>query len=448
MLNRDAALIWKALPLMVATVLLLSGCKEDSAPPTWHQDIAPFVSEHCSACHNHEDDFSFPLTAYDEVEPLASWMLTKMLGGESPPYFMPPFGARDTEECSPPAPWKDDNRPNNDEIERFAAWVDAGSPEGDEATAAPITPPAVRHLTGDTIETYAISGVTFPEGLLDDQYLCFPIELNRSEDSWVTGLEVLPDNSEVVHHVVVFTDPLGEGTALAGSEGNYPCFGGSQVSNSTVLFAWAPGGQPLDLGAEMGSPISANGQFVVQMHYHPTGTEAADATEVAVRWSNSAPTKTAEMRVFGGILEPHTNSQNWEAPPFSVPAGAINHVETWTQDLEVPPGADARLFAVFPHMHLAGTDIKISIERAGDDLCLSHHPTWDFEWQRTYLYDGEFNELPRLEVGDRLSVRCTFNNSESNPMLMEYIDAESISDVGVGEDTFDEMCAVILGVSY
>jgi hypothetical protein len=33
-------------------------------------------------------------------------------------------------------------------------------------------------------------------------------------------------------------------------------------------------------------------------------------------------------------------------------------------------------------------------------------------------------------------------------MLMEYIDAESISDVGVGEDTFDEMCAVILGVSY
>ncbi len=81
-------------------------------------------------------------------------------------------------------------------------------------------------------------------------------------------------------------------------------------------------------------------------------------------------------------------------------------------------------------------------------LQLSHHPTWDFEWQRTYLYDGEFNELPRLEVGDRLSVRCTFNNSESNPMLMEYIDAESISDVGVGEDTFDEMCAVILGVSY
>lgn len=431
---------------LLASAMLFSGCQE--AGPTWHQDVAPFVSDHCARCHNHDDNFTFPLTTYDEVEPLAPWMLTKMRGDDSPPYFMPPFGARDTEECSPPAPWKDDNRPTQDEIDRFAAWVDDGTPEGDEATAAPITPPGVLHLTGDSIETYSISGTTLPDGLLDDQYRCFPLAPNRSTDSWVTGLEVLPDNGDVVHHVVVFTDPLGEGTALAGAEGNYPCFGGPGVTDTSVLFAWAPGGQPLDLGTGMGSPVPENGQFVVQMHYHPTGDEASDATQLAVRWSDSQPEKTAEMRVFGGVLEPHTNSPNWEDPPFSVPAGATNHVETWTQDLPVPAGVDVRLFAVFPHMHLAGVDIKISIERDGDDLCLSHHPTWDFEWQRTYLYDGEFSDLPQLASGDRLSIRCTFNNSDSNPMLMEYIDADSIDEVGVGEDTFDEMCTAIIGVAY
>lgn len=440
--------------LVMLCLLALASCNSEDgappngAPPTWHQDIAPFVSKHCASCHNNDNGFAFPLTSFSEVEPLASWMLIKMQGADSPPYFMPPFGARDTEECIPPAPWKDDNRPTDAELDTFAAWVEAGTPEGDEATAAPIIPPEVRHLTGADIETYAISGTTLPDGLLDDQYLCFPIDPARTADSWVTGLEVLPDNTAVVHHVVVFTDPLAEGPALAGAEGSYPCFGGPSVSDTAVLFAWAPGGQPMELADEIGALLPANGRFVVQMHYHPTGSMATDATSVAVRWATAEPSRTAEMRVFGGVLEPSTISQNWEDPPFSVPANAPHHVETWVQDLQIPIGVDVRLFAVFPHMHLAGTDIKVSIDRAGGDVCLSHNPRWDFEWQRTYLYDGEFAELPQLQPGDALRIRCTFNNSESNPILMKYIDEAAISDVGVGEDSFDEMCTAIIGVVY
>ena len=72
--------------------------KSDTAllGPTWHQDIAPYVALQCAGCHNNEDNFAFPLTTFEESAPLAPWMLEKMEGSDSPPYFMPPFAARDS----------------------------------------------------------------------------------------------------------------------------------------------------------------------------------------------------------------------------------------------------------------------------------------------------------------------------------------------------------------
>ena len=431
-----------------AALTACSSEEEPSADPTWHQDIAPFVADHCGSCHNNEDDFTFSLTDYEGVKPLASWMLTKMLGDEYPPYIMPPFGALDTEECSPPAPWKDDPRPTEEELAMFSDWVDAGMPEGDSADAAPIDAPETRHLSGDKVETYTIAGVTISEEEEEDQYLCFPIELEQSGNSWITGLEVLRDNADIVHHAVVFSDPNGESSDLAGEDGSYPCFGSAGVTGSTVLFAWAPGADPFELGEDMGIQVPDGGQLVVQMHYHPSGEQESDATQLAVQYAESAPKRQASMFVYGGIFPDSATSQKWESPPFEIPANAANHEEIWVEDLEIPSGIDLRLFSVFPHMHLAGTEIRISIERDNGETCLSHNPAWDFEWQLTYLYDAPFEELPRLLPGDKIRVECRYNNSDSNPILSDYIDPEDIDNIEVGEDTFNEMCVAILGVTY
>lgn len=419
---------------------------DSGSGPTWHQDIAPIVVSRCSGCHNADDALTFPLTTYEQAAPLASWMLAKMEGDDTPPYIMPPFGAQDTEECTPPAPWKNDPRVSEDEIALFAAWVDAGAPEGDAATAAELDHPEPATLMGDGVRTYSTAGAVLEENDLEDQYLCFPIDLDNDGESWITGLEVLPENKGIAHHAVVFTDPRAEGPSLAGPEGSYPCFGGSGATDSTVLFAWAPGADPFELSPGMGAPIPDGGQLIVQMHYHPTGNTEYDTTRIAVRTAASEPDRTARMEVFGGVLTRAADSENWEGPPFEIPADADDHVETWIEDLDIPPGADVRLFGVFPHMHLAGTDIKISIERDGEEICLSHNPSWDFEWQITYMYEGGFEDLPPLLPGDRVRVRCTYNNTMSNPILSEYTDAPV--DIGLGEDTFDEMCVGFLGVAY
>jgi len=113
----------------------------------------------------------------------------------------------------------------------------------------------------------------------------------------------------------------------------------------------------------------------------------------------------------------------------------------------VPSQYDVRLWGVFPHMHLAGTEINAKIERAdGTELCLTNILSWDFEWQKSYLLEGTFEDMPIVLDGDKLTVTCTYNNSASNPTLMEYFDEEDLSDIGVGEESVNEMCTVILGV--
>jgi len=417
--------------------------------PTWYQDVQPFVGTHCQGCHHSQDNFTFALEAYATVSALAPSMLAKMQGSDTPPYFMPPFGVRETGECASPGPWKDDNRPSQEDLDMFTAWIDGGTPEGDEATASPFEPGRPENLEGNGIETYTSVGTTLPEGETEDSYLCFPLDPQRTTEGWITGVQVHPDNTDVVHHVVLFTDPSAASPQMVDATGSYPCFGGSGVSDADVLYAWAPGGQPLSFSDDMGAPLPAGGQLIMQVHYHPTGSEAQDASSVSVRWREDAPGKTAALFVFGGLLDSQESSSHWEDPPFLVPAGASSHQETWREDIDVPDGVDVRLWSLFPHMHLAGTDIKIWVERAdGTETCLGHLPAWDFEWQRSYLLDGAFETLPKLLPGDRLAIRCTFDNTTENPMLQEYLGGAAPEDIGVGEDTFDEMCAAILGAVY
>jgi len=412
--------------------------------PTWHDDIAPMVAAHCAGCHR-EGGASFPMDRYDLGAAWAPAALVKLQGDGLPPYQMPPWFAMDTDECAPPAPWAGDERLTPTQIDTFAAWVAAGMPEG---AARSFPERATEPFVGESLVPATDTPVAATG---DDQYLCTPLDPGLSSTRWITGLQVEPGADDVVHHVVVFSDPGGAGAALADADGRYPCFGGSGVPGS-VLFAWAPGADPLRLPASTGIPMPAGSGLIMQIHYHPSGTAASDRTTVDVAWSDEEPTYQADMRVFGVDSEGDTDSDELLAPPFEVPAGAAGHTETVHVPVEVPGDVDVRVWSVFSHMHLAGRDIKVSLLRdGGDDVCLAHNPVWDFDWQRTYVYDGAFTELPQVEDGDVVEVRCTYDNTLDNPVLAEALAVEGIDEpptFGAGEDTTDEMCVGILGIAY
>lgn len=420
-------------------------------PVTWYQDIQPIVAGHCWGCHNAEGGLSFSFQDYALAAPWAPLMLTKIVGDSAPPFFMPPWSARESDTCAPPLPWKDDSRLSADEIALIEAWIADGTPEGDPASAAPLPPWKPEELTGDQVATLPSAGYTLAAGAKVDEYRCFSLDPGITGDRWITGLQVEPGNDKIVHHVVLFGDPEGESAALADADGSYPCFGGSNIANSQPLYAWAPGGNPLELPESVGIPVPAGARLVMQVHYHPTGQEESDATALRLRWTDQKPAHEALMAIIGGVLPSQTFSSNWDDPPFQVPAGAKDHVEVWRETIDLPLGLDLRIWSIFPHMHLVGVRMDVRIERAGESICLGELPHWDFDWQRTYAFDAPYSALPRVQDGDQVVVRCVYDNTMANTSLAKALTEEGIPapmDTGVGEATFDEMCVAIIGVSY
>ncbi len=416
----------------------------DTDAPTWHDDVAPLVARHCASCHQ-DDGVSFPMTSYDQGRAWALAAQIKLHGDVSPPYKMPPWFS-DIDSYDPPRPWVNDERLSGGELATYDAWVDAGMPEG---TEVPFPDVETYDLGGDTLVRTA-APYTVPAGG-DDQYQCFPMDAGLTAQRWITGLQVNPGEASVVHHVVIFADPSGAGASLAGPDGSYSCFGSAGVPGGDVLFAWAPGAVPLEVPADAGIPVPPGGGVVMQVHYHADGTERQDATTVEVRWTDTQPQYTAAMEVFGVVTSSDTNHPYLVDPPFDVPADVPSHREVIRQPLDVPAGVDVRLWSVFSHMHVAGKDIRVTLEHDADLTCLAHNPSWDFGWQRTYVYDGAFADLPQVNDGDLLEVACTYDTTLDNPVLADALVAEGIEGTigfGAGEDTTDEMCVAIVGILY
>jgi hypothetical protein len=110
---------------------------------------------------------------------------------------------------------------------------------------------------------------------------------------------------------------------------------------------------------------------------------------------------------------------------------------------------ELRVVSVTPHMHLLGTHERATLTHAdGSTECL-FDSGWDFDWQRTYRYEGAIEDLPLLDAGSTVTVSCRWNNSFSNPnlqRLLHDVRLDAPYNVQLGLDTTDEMCLADLGV--
>lgn len=83
--------------------------------------------------------------------------------------------------------------------------------------------------------------------------------------------------------------------------------------------------------------------------------------------------------------------------------------------------------------------------------CLVETPAWDFNWQRIYVYDAPVEKLPVIRAGDKIRLRCQYDNSLDNPFVAEALKEQGKSapaDVVLGEETLDEMCLALVQILY
>lgn len=429
------------------------------AVPTFAGTIETILQDRCQSCHSTGGIAPFPIETYEDISGIAPLAKQKVVARE-----MPPWGAFDDDACKVQHRFKDDLRMTDDELAKFVGWVDSGMPRGDEAMR-PAKKTFPKAGLANKTDTFQMAAPHHVEGGGKDDIRCFPIDPHLAADQWVGGVNVLPGNARAVHHVIVFVDPKRESLAKAGTAGSYPCFGGPETADPSLLVAWAPGTLPISFDEDTGLKIPKDAMLVMQVHYHPSGSEAADdQSAIEIRRIEGKPTYAASIllagnatsdkdfiRLLPGADDPATG------PEFRIPANAQRHVES--MELVLPetvsnfPLPTMSILGVGAHMHWAGVDMKIEVERRTPlpeqpaKECLLGTPKYDFNWQRSYSIDEPLEKLPTIGAGDKVRFTCTYDNTMDNKNIRKALAEKhqaTPSDIHLGEQTTDEMCLGVL----
>jgi len=219
----------------------------------------------------------------------------------------------------------------------------------------------------------------------------------------------------------------------------------------------------METPTELAVPLVAGAKLAMQIHYHPAGTVGdPDITSIDMRMSQTWPQKMYFVAAFGNAaaaptLLPDPDDRIAGVPEFRIPANIADHQEHMQFTVPSLGGlTNIQLYSVNPHMHLIGTHINATITRPAprgadpQQECIANG-NWNFDWQRTYLYDVPIPQLPSVAPGDVIDIDCHWNNTIDNPFEQRAMkDAGLIAPVpvtlGEGNST-DEMCLEIFGIS-
>ena len=448
--------------------LLLFACKPDPVDtnetgifaPTYHQDIHPLLVENCTVCHSPEG--MQPDILFDDAE-IAS-VLSGSINGAVQEGKMPPFFAQESDECPNPWGFVHDPRLSDEEKGLIAEWAAAGGPVGDPDTAAPLPEPPSDELKDADLTAFpAGKHTTSVAGVVQDEFVCFSIDLGLEEQQWLEALQIIPDDLAVVHHVLTAIDHDGESAALADENGVYPCFGGFGTA-STFIGGWVPGSSPVEFPEHSGYRLNAGARIILQMHYHLVDEAHQDGTGVALRFADSTPVQEVLMGLVGNAgqidevtgdgLQPGPDDPG--EPAFFIPAGSKAHTETMRYHPWDWVPRELRIFLVANHMHYIGHDMRMWVDRGEnapdeESVCLLHTPEWDFDWQQFYFYDASSDNAPVVWPGDTLWLECEYDNTLENPGVraaLEEAGLEEPVDIYLGDGSLSEMCIAVMGQVY
>jgi hypothetical protein len=390
------------------------GTKTFAQAPTW-DDVAPIVAESCLSCHDTGGIAGISFATHEEASGWAAAMAADVAART-----MPPFPARNCEDCRTyqDARWLDD-----DDVATIVAWAAGGAPGPAGADTRLTSTSAPQHLGDEADATLPIPAPYTPDASVLDDYHCFVVDPELPTDRFLTAVEVLPDQVQEVHHVLVYAstteagdaalaaleqDPDGDGT----SDG-YPCDGGPGVTDTALIAGWAPGAGVLRYPEGTGLLLPAGRKFIAQIHYNTANGVTADRTRVAVELAQTVDEPARFFRISA--------KEELVLPPGQPEVEVVR--------AEVPSlDRTAKVWGVAGHMHRLGTQLSV---RSGNGECALDIPDYDFDWQTLYMFDEPYT----APAGDDVELRCTFDTTS--------VDTE----VRWGESTEDEMCMGFLYVT-
>lgn len=350
--------------------------------------VAPILRRHCQECHRPGTAAPFPLVTYKQVAARAQMVAEVVAQGRMPPWF----GTADHGDIV--------NRRGLTAEERNAivTWVRSGKPEGDLAKLPPPADESEPWRIGrpDLVVSLPFAHALPAEGDIPYKYALFPYVF--PEDTWVQGVQILPDNPRVLHHCNLVFITAGEG-----------------YKEQNLITGTVPGAEPLRLDPGIAFRIPKGAVLGAQIHYVSTGRPEKCRISVGLKYAAGR----VDRRLRHVLLDDNKFAIPPGAPAYAVRSGRVlDH--------------DVTGVGLFVHMHLRGRDMSfVAHYPDGKAETLLVVPNYSFSWQVPYRWEAGKKHFPK---GTRLECVAHYDNSAFNPY-----NPDPAATVRFGQQTRDEM---------
>src|SRR5438132_5418673 len=361
---------------------------------TFSKQVVRILQKNCQECHRPGQVAPMPLLTYDDAVAWSETIREVIQEQRMPPWYADPRYGHFT----------NDRRLPEEERNTLLAWIEQGTPRGDDKEL----PPPREFVEGWTIgkpdmifsmpQEYQVCADMPKRGI---PYQRFRVATNFKEERWIERAEARPGAAAVVHHIVIYIVPPKE-RFWSGNP------------KTPVLVGTAPGEMPLIFPAGYAKKIPAGSDLMFEMHYTPNGVAQKDRSSVGLVFAREEP--RAEVHVM-----PLADTS------FRFPAAEDNVKvkQSWTFQRNI------HLMAFMPHMHLRGKDFLYeAIYPDGQQEILLSVPHYNFNWQSAY----RVAEPIRIPKGAKVHCVAHFDNSAKNP---NNPDPSKV--VSWGEQTWEEM---------
>jgi hypothetical protein len=372
-----------------------------TAQTTWVNDVLPIFYNKCLSCHNTNGVGAnyLKLETYTDA-----YNNRYSIGGYTMIGKMPPWPPDTTYSQ---LKGESHRTLTSIEIQTIQDWINQGGQSGDTTQQAPLpvfptsgtlsgTPDLIIQIPPYTVDTNGLNG--------DDMYRCFVIPGGLINPKFIKGIDIVPKNHQIVHHVLMYYDTTGQAAVLDQNDPDpgYTSSGGVGVNDIELLGAWTPGTVSQFLPNGMGIRQAANGDFILQIHYPSWAHGLSDTTFVKIYYT---PNNFVRRVYLAAPLEHFASITNG---PLVIPP---NSTATFYEQYQAPV-IDLSLLWVAPHMHLVGTKIKSwAVTPQNQTIPFINIENWDFRWQGFY----SFQKLIKLPANSMLYAEALYDNTTNNP---------------------------------
>jgi len=338
-------------------------------PVTYADHVAPILRQHCQGCHRPDTPAPFSLLTYEQAKAKSRTIAEVVIEGRMPPWFAPRRDGDLIQHQSLSAA----------ERETVGRWVAGGLVRGDDSRLPKLPEwKTGKWQIGEPDLVLSSAGFDLPkEGDIPYKYVIFSHLF--AEDTWVQGVQILPDVPKAVHHANLVHFKLGE-----------------SFKESNFITGVVPGGEPMTVDGGVAFLIPKGSMLGLQVHYVPTGKEEKVTLRVGIKYAAGKIDRRLRNMLF---VDTH----------YSIPPGAPAHPVKVERTLT----SDVVGIGLVSHMHVRGKAMTFTARTPdGKEERLLAIPNYSFEWQIPYRWEPGKKVFPK---GTKMECVALYDNSSFNP---------------------------------